>query len=216
MPTDGVALLLSPDLTHTGPPKFDVLLPHRVIAFKTHIFPSGDIPPVSFLAVYGSIRKQDRFQLERTLAPYLKENAIILGDLNAISFLSDAQGLSANYASSLVWPWLSQAEERGTLVDCVRHLTNGCPPKTRVRGYQGSSYLDRVLLTQTLFHTSTPSGFSVQPLLLHGKPAGDHDMVLVHLLPWGWDVQRPSLCQGWNGKHIRKYAVRPISARYLL
>ena len=211
MPTDGIALLVSPDLSHSGPPQFEILLPHRVIAFKTRIFPSNEIPPVSFVAVYGSIRKHDRFQIERALAPFLKENAVILGDLNAISFLSDAHGLSANYASSLVWPWLAQAEERGTLVDSVRHLSHGCPPKTRVRGYQGSSYLDRVLLTQSLFHTTTPSTFSVQPLLINNRPAGDHDIVLVNLLPWGWDVQRPSLCQGWNAKHIRKYQVHLMS-----
>ena len=205
MPTDGIALLISPDLTHSGPPKFDVVLPHRVIAFRTHIFPSNDIPPVCFVAIYGSIRKHDRFQLERVLAPFLKENAILLGDLNAISFLSDAQGLSAPYTASLVWPWLTHAEERGLLVDCVRHMSNGSPPKTRVRGYPGSSYLDRILLTQSLFQTATPSTFSVSPLLLNGQPAGDHDLVLVHLLPWGWEAQRPTLCQGWNKKHIRKY-----------
>lgn len=215
MPTDGIALLISPDLTHSGPPQIDVILPHRIIAFKTRIFPSADIPPVTFLAVYGSIRKQDRFQIERALAPFLKEHAAILGDLNAISFLSDAHGLSANYASTLLWPWLAHAEERGTLVDCVRHLANGSPPKTRVRGYQGCSYLDRILLSQSLFSTTTPSHFSVQPLLLNGQPAGDHDMVMVDLLPWGWEVKRPSLCQGWNSKHIRAFQARLLSDEWL-
>ena len=204
-PTDGIALLISPDLTHSGPPQFEVIVPHRVIVFRTHIFPSNHIPPVSFVAVYGSSRHQDRFILERALAPFLQENAVICGDLNAISFLSDASGLSAQYANSLVWPWLARAEETERLVDCVRHLTNGNPPKTRVRGYSGASYLDRIMLSRSLFNTATPSAYSVAPLLIDGVPHGDHDLVLVHLLPWGWEVQRPRLCQGWGKHHIRRY-----------
>ena len=164
-----------------------------------------EIPPVAFVAVYGSIRRTDRTVLERTLSPFLRENAVIFGDLNAISFLSDASNLSAGYAQSLVWPWLTQLEEKEMVIDTVRHLSDGNPPKTRLRGHNGESYLDRILLTRSLFRTATPSAFSVSPLLVAGAVASDHDMVLLTLLPWGWDIQRPRLCQGWSKKHIRLF-----------
>ena len=43
-PTDGIAMLISSDLSHSGPPSIDVVLPHRVIVFRCRIFPAIEIP----------------------------------------------------------------------------------------------------------------------------------------------------------------------------
>ena len=52
----------------------------------------------------------------------------------------------------LYWDWLSDMEDRGKLVDCIKVGYKGKPPYTRVRGYKGTfSYLGKWCVSETLW-----------------------------------------------------------------
>jgi len=145
---NGIALLIHQDLSPRGPPSFSVVLPSRILAFQAKIHSDPNIPPITFLAVYGSCLRPDRAQLQQALSPLLSGPSIIFGDLNAITRMEDASDMTLAYAQKLVWPWLRESESSGTLVDLMRVSYQDLPPKTRHRGHAGRSRLDHIFVTK--------------------------------------------------------------------
>ena len=126
---NGIALLIHPDLAPHGPPICEVLLPFRILLYRAKLHSATDIPPVSFVAVYGSNVPKERREIANALAPLLTQPCLIFGDLNGISQWGDVEGVSAAYAQRLVWPWLQHHEEQGVLVDFMRQAYQGHPQK---------------------------------------------------------------------------------------
>ena len=175
------------------------------MAFSSKIHAIPDLPPTWFVAVYGSNQRQHRPLIEAALAPFLNKMAVFLGDFNAITQWTDVKGVSVNDARSLLWPWLAYLEVEGKLVDLLRQGTQWSPPMTRVRGYRGSSYLDRIYVTNTLFPLLQPVKPRCFSLLVNDQPLGDHDVVSLDIMPWSFQSKSHPTCAGWTPKHVKLF-----------
>ena len=202
---NGIALLIHQDLSPHGPPSFSVVLPARILTFQAKIHADPNIPPVSFIAVYGSCLQPDRIPLQQALSPLLGGLAIVFGDLNAITQLDDVADMTLAYAQKLVWPWLRDMEASGKLVDLMRISYQDLPPKTRYRGHPGRSRLDNIFVTKPLLPLLSPLYPSTTPLEWEQHPLSDHDLVSVSLIPWTESTPPPRRCQSWGKKHIKRF-----------
>ena len=202
---NGIALLVHQDLTPSGPPQATVVLDSRILAFRTKIHPDPNIPPVCFVAIYGSSIAQDRTQLQRALTPFLHEFAVFLGDFNAITQFDDAADVTLSYAHKLVWPWLKGLESTGALTDLMRFAHQETPPKTRCRGHAGQTRLDHIFVTKALFPLLSPTHPTTTPLSHNASPLSDHDLISIGIHPWTSSTAPPLRCQGWGAKQIRKF-----------
>ena len=202
---NGIALLVHQDLSPHGPPQCSVILPARIISFDAKIHSDPEIPPVSFVAIYGSCIKSDRVQIQNALTPLLDRPTLMFGDMNAISRLEDVCDVSMAYAQKLVWPWMRDLEQSGGIIDLMRVAYQDIPPKTRYRGHPGRSRLDHILVTKSLLPLLTPHSPSTSPLTLDQQPLSDHDMVSVSIAPWTQSHVVPQRCQGWGRKHVKQF-----------
>ena len=209
---NGVALLVHQDLCPNGPPQLIVAQEARVIAFSAKLHPDPAIPPVSFVAVYGSSIPHDRPGIQQSLTPFLQGMSIIFGDLNAITRMEDADGISLSYAQRLMWPWLCNLESKGDVVDLMRFTYHDIPPKTRCRGHAGKTRLDHIFVSKALFSLLSPFQPNTSPLLHESHPLSDHDLVALDILPWSDAPMPPRRCQGWGKKQVRKF--KTLSASF--
>ena len=139
--TGGVALLVHVDLPVTQAP--EVFLPGRVLGVRVPVH--HELAPVLVLAVYGSNVAKERGPIQYAIEPWLQHNALLLGDWNGTTHQSDFTTIHPNR-----WAWLKGLEDSRRVVDLSRALSP-TPPHTRVRRYQGSSYIDRVYSTRSLY-----------------------------------------------------------------
>ena len=150
---NGVAALISPDLSPHGAPHMTEVVKGKIIYFDLKMLPN--LPSVRTIVVYGTNQVRERAILERSLEHLVRGPTILMGDVNAITRWEDVSGVSTPYASRLMWPWLRHMEESGSLIDLVQHCT-ALPWMTRVRGYMGQSRLDRIYASRDLFPLLQP------------------------------------------------------------
>ena len=202
MSSNGVAALVSPDLSPSGPPHMEVVVRGRVIYFDLKMFPL--LPPVRTIVLYGTNQVRDRPLLERCLEQVMKGPTLLMGDMNAITQWDDVTGVSMPYASRLLWPWLRHMEETHTLIDLVGTTTIH-PFKTRNRGYAGQSRLDRIYGSKDLFPLLQCSTGPTNLVGSDGAHLSDHDPVLVQVSARPWCQEPRGGCIGWTGRHIKQY-----------
>ena len=202
MCSNGVAALVSPELSPCGPPEMVEVVKGRVIYFDLKMF--SFLPSVRAIVLYGTNQVRDRPLLERSLEQVMKGPTVLMGDMNAITQWDDVSGVSMAYASRLMWPWLRHMEETGGLVDLVCQ-TIAHPFKTRNRGYAGQSRLDRIYASKELFPLLQCSTGQTAMVGSDGCHLSDHDPVVVQVAVRPLCQKPPGGCIGWTGRHIRRY-----------
>jgi hypothetical protein len=128
-----------------------------------------------------------------------------MGDWNAVTELAHTTTIGAK---ALVWSWLQKAEREGLLVDLGRAGLGGEVPMTRCRGHPGTSYLDRIYATKSVFPC-----LSVHPGKVGSVPGtdgqehfSDHNFIHVAVAPWvSKEPQHPHPCASWSRKHVKMY-----------
>ena len=140
----------------------------------------------------------ERFQL---LSPLLSSPCIMVGDWNATTALIDA---TTSNRAELIWDWLKEQEQQRTLIDVL--LTVGNVQHTRVRGYSGTTRLDRIYATPTAMLLIDPKWGTFSSITgIDRQPLSDHDPVAIRLLPWTPQEQQQQGCHGWNKRAIRTF-----------
>ena len=160
---------------------------------------------ITLAVCYGFSVKEERLVIEEEVSKIMDKPLLMGGDFNGITRIEESTGISRE---NLIWQWLSEKEDQGKLVDCVRLGFKAPPPFTRVRRYSATqSYLDKWHASWALMVLTHISRAWLAPLKWQsGENVSDHDRVGITLGKWNiGKVEVDKGCKGWGKKQIKEF-----------
>ena len=134
---------------------------------------------------------------EPALDQPLRENSLIMADVDAVTLAPHTTALKPNF-----WPWLIARERSRAAPDMLLAFSQSVP-FTLVRIYRGTkSYIDQAYSSRVLCALFKPTNAS-GPFFSAVHRVQDHDPVVVHTTPWTTPHQPPPRCACWNRRDVQ-------------
>ena len=194
-----VACLVSVDVAPKKP-AVKVLIPGYVMSFK--MFARPDLKMMTTVLGVFVARKM-RQEIAEVLDPLIQEGCIVSSVFNPTTCshdnVNDLDEPTAGHDN--VWPRLRNLEGNGNIIEVFKEAwmksqMQDTVSMTRVRHYAGSSYIDRMYVTQKRFCIFQPRDVCRSDVKLKGKFGSSDNFHAVFFHGWATPQKPTNRCYG--------------------
>ena len=153
-----------------------------------------------------------RQEIAEVLDPLIQERCIVCGDFNWTTCSHDNPNALDEPAArhDNVWPWLRNLEGNGKIIEVFKEAWMKLQMQdtvlmSRVRHYEGSSYIDRMYVTRNLFGIFQPRNVCRSDVKLKGKFGSSHNFHALVFHDWAISQTPTNRCYGWGKKQIKLF-----------